>query len=171
MKRLAILRHAKSSWGDPSLDDFDRPLNDRGRATARRMGAEFAQRGMKFDLIVASTANRVRETIDGLRETFAFTAPVRFEGQLYLASEEQLLELVRSLPNAAEDVLIVGHNPGLERLILELSGDSDGRLRDEVANKFPTAGFALIELPADEWESLEAGSGRIVELILPRELD
>src|SRR5437868_11057004 len=85
MKRLAILRHAKSSWDDPSLDDFDRPLNERGWKAARRMGRELEDRGMRFDLVLASMAARVRETIDGVQK-YDFAAPIRFEPQLYGAS-------------------------------------------------------------------------------------
>lgn len=166
-----MLRHAKSSWDDPSLDDFDRPLNDRGRVAARRMGREFARRQLEFDLVVASTAQRVRETIDLIRETFALTAPVRFEKQLYLAGEELLLEVIRNLPDMIDRALLVGHNPGFERLIVDLAHDDDADARNAVATKFPTAGLAMIELPADRWSMVKKGSGTIAELIIPSRLD
>ena len=170
MKRLAILRHAKSSWDDPGLDDFNRPLNERGRKAARRIGRELKQRGMKFDLVVASAAARVRETIDAVQEKYDFAAPIQFEPRLYGASEAALLELVRALSEEVKAPLIVGHNPGLEQLIADLAEDDAQGLRQRVAGKFPTGALAIIELPAKRWAEVEPASGKIVELILPKEL-
>ena len=171
MKRLSILRHAKSSWDDPSLDDFNRPLNERGWKSARRMGRELKRRGIKFDLVLASTAARVRETIDGVQENYDFSAPIEFERDIYLASTETLLSLIRRLPDTVQAPLLVGHNPGLERLLVELTHDDEKGLRKRVAGKYPTGAFAQFELPSRTWREIEPGSGRIVELILPKELD
>ena len=171
MKRLAILRHAKSSWDDPSLDDFDRPLNERGWKAARRMGRELKDRGVRFDLVLASMAARVRETIDGVQETYDFAAPVRFEPRLYGASDATLLELVRALAEEVKAPLIVGHNPGLERLIAGLTRDDRKGLRRRIAGKFPTGALALIDLPTRRWSEVERDSGELAELILPKELD
>jgi phosphohistidine phosphatase len=171
MKRLAILRHAKSSWDDPDLDDFNRPLNERGWKAARRIGRELKRRGMKFDLVLSSTAARTRETIDGVQQHYGFDAPITFEQRLYLASEGTLLGVVRGLPEGVKAPLIVGHNPGLEQLVTGLTRDDENGLRRRVAGKFPTGALALIELPAKRWTDVEPGSGEIVELILPRELD
>ncbi|MES2325790.1 MAG: histidine phosphatase family protein [Pseudomonadota bacterium] len=171
MKRLAILRHAKSSWDDPGLDDFNRPLNERGWKAARRLGRELKQRGIRFDLVLSSTSARTRQTIDGVEETFDFGAPIEFDPQLYLASEQLLLERVRALDEETDAPLIVGHNPGVEQLITGLTlGDRNG-LREPVAGKFPTGALAVIELPAKRWADVEPGRGEIVELILPKELD
>ena len=171
MKRLAILRHAKSSWDDPGLDDFNRPLNERGWKAARRIGRELKRRGFSFDLVLSSPAARTRETIDGLQEKYDFVAPIKFEPRLYGASEETLLELVKELPEEVKSPLIVGHNPGLEQLITSLAGDDDNGLRERVAGKFPTGALAILELPAKRWADVKARSGTIVELILPKELD
>ena len=171
MKRLAILRHAKSSWDDPALDDFNRPLNERGWKAARRIGRELKQRGIKFDLVLSSSAARTRETIDGVTEEYEFGAPIEFEQRLYHASEEVLLERVKALDEAVRAPLLVGHNPGLERLIGDLARDDRRGLRERVAGKFPTGAVAVIELPAKHWAEVEPGSGEIVELILPKELD
>jgi phosphohistidine phosphatase len=171
MKQLTLLRHAKSSWDDQSLEDFNRPLNVRGWKAARRIGRELKDHGMHFDVVLASTAARVRETIDGVQEKYDFGAPIQFEQRIYEASEAILLELVRSLPETAGSALLVGHNPGLERLIVELTHDDDMGLRHRVIGKFPTAGLAAIRLPAEHWRNVEAGSGKIVDLIFPKELD
>jgi phosphohistidine phosphatase len=171
MKRLAVLRHAKSSWDEPGLDDFNRPLNERGWKSARRMGRELKRRGVRFDLVLASTAARVRETIDGLAEKYDFEAPIRFEQKIYLASTQTLISLIRELPESVQAPLLVGHNPGLERLLVELTHDDEQGQRGRIEGKYPTGAFAVIELPSASWGKIEPGSGEIVELILPKELD
>ena len=171
MKRLALLRHAKSDWGDADLDDHNRPLNERGWKAARRLGKDLRHRGSRFDLVLASTAARVRETIDGVEEKFAFDCEIRFEPELYLASEETLLSTVQALPQSVEAPLFVGHNPGLERLVFDLTHDDSHGLRHRVAHKYPTGALTIVELPAQQWAEVTPGSGEIVELILPKELD
>ena len=122
MKRLSILRHAKSSRDDRALADFDRPLNNRGWKAARRLGCEIKDRGMHFDLCVASTAARVRETLDGLFQGYGEPDfEVRFEPEIYDASLETLLDVVRGLPETSSAALLVGHNPGVHQLVLGLA--------------------------------------------------
>jgi phosphohistidine phosphatase len=171
VKRLAVLRHAKSSWDDPGLADFNRPLNERGWKAARRMGREFKHRGTHFDLVLASTAARVRETIDGIQEHFDFAAPIRFEPKLYHATTDTLLSLIQDFEDGVKTPLIVGHNPGLERLLVELTHDDRDGLRDRIAGKYPTGALAVIKLPAAHWKDVAPGTGEIAELILPKELD
>jgi phosphohistidine phosphatase len=171
MKRLTLLRHAKSDWDQPA-DDLNRPLNERGWKAARRIGKEMRHRRMSFDFALASPAARVRETIDGLTETYGEPKfPIQFEPKMYGASVDTLLDLIRELPPEAEDALLIGHNPGLERLVVELSHDDGHGLRDTVAGKFPTAAVAVIELPVASWSEVAPGKGKVVELILPKELD
>jgi phosphohistidine phosphatase len=171
VRRLAVLRHAKSSWDEPDLDDFERPLNERGLKAARRMGRELKDRGLRFDLVLASTAARVRQTIDGLAEKYDFAAPLRFEQEIYLASAATLLSRVRALPDSVQAPLLVGHNPGLEHLLIELTRDDGRGFRQRIAGKYPTGALAVIELPAESWPAVTPASGTIVELILPRDLD
>jgi phosphohistidine phosphatase len=171
MKRLTIVRHAKSSWDDAAVDDFNRPLNERGWKAARRLGRELKHRGLRFDLVIASTAARVRETIDGMQENYDFAAPIQFEPRMYGASTDVLLSLARELPDTVHMPLFVGHNPGLERLLVELTRDDGAGLRHRVAGKYPTGALAVMELPAHHWADVAPGSGEIVELILPKELD
>jgi phosphohistidine phosphatase len=171
VKRLTILRHAKSDWGDPSLEDFNRPLNDRGWKAVKRMRRELDHRHISFDLVIASPAARVRETIDGLQEKLKLNVEIRFEPRMYGATEETLFQIVRSLSEKARAPLLVGHNPGLQRLAIELTHRDSGGLRDRVAHKLPTAALARIELPAHRWADVEPGGGTIAELILPKELD
>jgi phosphohistidine phosphatase len=171
VKRLTLLRHAKSSWGDPQIEDFNRPLNERGWKDARRIGRELDRRGIAFDLVVASPAARVSETIDGLTEELELDAEIRFEPRMYGASADTLLAIVRGLPETADAPLLVGHNPGLQQFVLTLTMPDEGKLRDRVADKFPTAAVAQVELPAHLWSAIDPGSGKIGGLILPKELD
>lgn len=169
MKTLTLLRHAKSTWDDPVARDFDRPLNRRGRKAARAMGSEMRRLGLEFDAAIASPAARVRETLAEVEQGFGAALGAAFEERVYLATTETLLELVRSADDRARRLLVVGHNPGLEGLALELT--SRGGLRAEIAAKYPTASLAEIELPAERWRDVARGSGRLARFIRPRDLD
>ena len=171
MKRLTLFRHAKSSWADSGLDDFDRPLNDRGHAAAKRIGQEMDGQGMRFDCVLASQALRVHQTLDGVQEEYRFATEIRFEPRVYLASANELLALVRAFPESCESALLVGHNPGLHELLLDLTDRDEEGLRDRIRGKFPTAALASVELSAQSWSDVKLGTGKIVELILPRGLD
>jgi len=171
MKRLAVLRHAKSSWKDREIDDFERPLNERGRRAARRMGREMAERGLHFDFVLASPAVRVRETIEGVRQEHELDAQIRFEPRIYMARVAELLELIGTIPEEASSALLVGHNTSAERLVIKLAQDDERGLRRRVEEKFPTAALAVVELPIDSWSELQPESGRLVELIYPADLD
>ena len=163
MTRLAILRHAKSSWDDAGLGDFDRPLNERGIKAARRIGRELKDRGMRFDHVLASPALRVRETLAEVAKGHGSALEIEFDERIYMASLGALLGIVREIPDGANAPLLVGHNPGLHQLVLNLTGD------DRVREKFPTAALAVIESATRSWKEIERGA--LVELILPRELD
>lgn len=172
MKTLTVLRHAKSSSDQPNTDDFDRPLNERGWKAARRIGKELKRRKLRFDLCLASPAARVRETLGGLSETYGeFPFEVRFEQKIYLACSATLLQLIRAVGDDVGTLLLVGHNPGLERLVAMLTHDDEDGLRERVEHKFPTAALVVIELPAAHWADVQPGSGKLVQLLLPKELD
>ena len=129
MKRLTVLRHAKSSWKDRELDDFDRPLNNRGRNAARLMGREMNERGLHFDFVLASPAARVRATIDGVSEYHRLNAPMHFEPRIYMARVAELMELIAAIPDVAQSALLVGHNTSAERLVAKLAIDDETGLR------------------------------------------
>ncbi len=168
---LSILRHAKSSWDDSAARDFDRPLDDRGRAAAGRMGRELKQRGVAFDHVLASPAVRVRETLDLLSGGYGDLPPMRFDDSLYGASEQRLLAMIRALPGDVRAPLVVGHNPGLHSLVLGLTSDDEQGFRRRIAPKFPTAALAAIDLPVEEWKEVGPGAGQLRSLILPRDFD
>lgn len=171
MTLLTIVRHAKSSWGNEDLDDFDRPLNKRGHKAALQIGEELKKRGFKFDLVLASPALRVRETLQGIEQGYGAELQVEWEPEIYDASEATLFKLVRRIPERAHAPMLVGHNPGLQQLILALTRQDDGGLRERIATNLPTGAVALVELPAPRWAEMMEESGLIRELILPRDLD
>jgi phosphohistidine phosphatase len=168
MKTLTLLRHAKSGWDDPSLSDFARPLTARGRSAARAMGRELRALGLGWDRIVASPAARVTETIEGLRESYGQLAAA-YDENVYLASLETLLDLVRATDDRCETLLIVGHNPGMERLALLLS--RGGALHDEIALKYPTGALTEIALPIEHWRDAAESSGTVARFLRPRDLE
>jgi phosphohistidine phosphatase len=171
MTILTVLRHAKSSWDQHGLDDFDRPLNERGRKAARRVGRELKHRRIRFDRVIASPAVRVRETLDELAKGYDGVLDLRFDERVYAADAKSLLDIIQGIPEEVHAPLLVGHNPGLQELLLKLTRDDDGGLRRRIAAKYPTAAIAVVTLPAPRWAEVSPESGEIRELILPRELD
>ena len=171
MKTLTLLRHAKSSWDDQAVGDFDRPLNKRGHRAAHIIGRELKARGLAFDQVIASPAARVVETLDDVEEGYG--SPIRpvFDRRLYLATAATLLAIVHEADDAADRLLLVGHNPGFEALALLLTHDDGNGLRTELAAKYPTATVAEIALPIDHWQDAAAGSGELACFIRPRDLD
>lgn len=172
MRTLTLLRHAKSSWDDPVKPDFDRPLNKRGRAAAERMGAYILQEGLRFDHIWGSPAVRVRETIDGVETGLGAPIAVHYDRRLYMASAANLLGVVHETPDSAHDVLLIGHNPGLEELLLLLTeGRSDPR-RLAAEEKYPTAALARLEFAAAaSWGAVGGGDAVLDRFVRPRDLD
>ena len=162
-RRLYLLRHAKSSWDDPELDDHDRPLAPRGRRAAEAIARHLREQGIAPDLVLCSTSRRARETVEVID-----LPSVRHEPELYGASAEALLERLRRVPDAVGTVMIVGHNPAMERLALDVTRPS--ALRSEIEVKFPTAALATIALPEAGWQSLAHGAGDVIAFVRPREL-
>ena len=168
MKVLTLLRHAKSGWDDPVMRDFDRPLNPRGRRAAATVGREMRRLGLTFDRVVASPARRVIDTLDEVGQSFGQLAP-HYDERLYLASPETLVEVARETDDRIERLLLVGHNPGLEELVLRLSAES--ALRSEVALKYPTATLAEMRFDAPSWRQIADGAATLARFIRPRDLD
>jgi phosphohistidine phosphatase len=163
MKLLSILRHAKSSWKDSSLEDHDRPLSKRGLRDAPRMGALIRERGLVPDTVLSSTARRARDTALAVATEAGFPDEVRFSRRLYGADPDTYLESLRALPDTTAHVLVVGHNPGLEALLATLVGES---------HTLPTAALAVVELPVESWSELGPPPlGRLQGLWRPRELE
>lgn len=169
MKILYLLRHAKSDWGDSSLKDFERPLNDRGWKAAKAIGHEMRERDFLPDLVLLSPAVRARETLARAEEGFGGKFEVVEDRAIYLAETETLVELIRGAPAHADRLMIVGHNPGMHELVLVLA-NGPGELREEVAHKFPTAAMAEIRFEVDDWPDVASGTGRLRSFVKPRDL-
>jgi phosphohistidine phosphatase len=161
MKTLLLLRHAKSSWDQPSLRDFDRPLAARGKRDAPRIGKALRERGPHPELIISSPSARTRATIKAIVASARFEAEIQFEESVYGASSAELLKLARRLPKEKAIAMIVGHNPGLEDLVARLTRRPE---------RMPTAALACIEFQIDRWEAVEDGEGKLAWLLTPKQL-
>ena len=159
MKRLFILRHAKSSWTDIDLADFDRPLNDRGLQAAPFMGRYIAEQGYMPDAIVSSPAKRARETAELVKENSGFVPDIRFDERIYEASPNTLREVVSEVPDEVNSAMIVGHNPGVEGFIRYLTGQIE---------PMPTAALAVMELDIDSWAKIDHLCGRVLAVMRPK---
>ena len=174
MKRLIIFRHAKSGWDQPAVRDFDRALNDKGRRAAIAMGRHMRQIGIQFDHVIASPAVRVVETLDAMFDGYGRRLSPEWDRRAYLASSAALLEIVHEAPDHADSLMLSGHNPGLEELVLDLSadhGDEEMAARDSVEEKFPTASVAEITFDIDRWADVAEGAGHLVRFVRPRDVD
>jgi phosphohistidine phosphatase len=162
MKTLLLLRHAKSSWDDPSLRDFDRPLAKRGQRDAPRIGKALRDRGVTPDYIVASPAARAKATIEAVISAAKLEAGAEFDEAIYGASPAELLKLIRRLPRWSACAMLVGHNPGFEDLVARLTGQHE---------RMPTAALACVEFQIEQWEEVDDGIGNLVWLLTPKQLD
>jgi phosphohistidine phosphatase len=170
MRRLMLLRHAKSDWSKSGSRDHERTLAPRGREAAPRIGAYMAHHGLTPDLALCSTATRARETWDLVAAAFPERPPSVYEGRLYEAGANALLDVVKETKPDVHVLLLAGHNPGLHDLAQRLiaSGDTDARQR--LAEKFPTGALAVVDFAVDDWRKLRPRSGRLDRFVVPRAL-
>ena len=161
MKRLLIMRHAKSSWADTGIDDWMRPLNDRGRRDAPRAGEWLRERGLTPDLIVTSDAVRARATAEAVAQACGYGGEAIKEPSLYHATPENVIEVVARASDTARSLLIVGHNPGFEDLVSRLSGES---------HTMPTAALFVFDVPIKSWSEMDVSiDATIVDSWQPRD--
>ena len=170
-KQLVLLRHAKSSWDDPFIDDFDRPLAKRGRKAAKRVAARFQRRRIRPDLVLCSPAVRARETLDLVAGALGARAQVAYDKALYLAEPDDLLARIRAADDAAACVMLVGHNPGMHELALSLLRSGARKDRTRMTEKFPTAAVARFKVPVAHWAELEPGGASLLDFVRPGDLD
>lgn len=167
MRTLLILRHAKSDRAQPGVDDFARPLNSRGRDAAARMGAWMKEHHLQPEWVICSPSVRTRETLTLLRQHLAIPETlIDFDERLYLADVATLLGVLTRCPQDMNNVLLVGHNPGVEQLLVHLCGEA---LPVSAKGKLmPTAALAQIALP-DDWHTLPLRAGKLTQIIRPEE--
>jgi phosphohistidine phosphatase len=159
VKRLLLLRHAKSSWDEPALADHDRPLAPRGRRAAKLIGAHLRRENLRVCLVLCSSARRARETLD----LVAPSGEVRIERELYGASAAQLLDRARRISDEVDTAMVIGHNPGMQDFAVSLVHG------ERLAAKFPTGALATL-VWRGPWAALEPGHAELVTVVTPREL-
>ena len=160
-KRLFLLRHAKSSWSDPSLEDHDRPLAPRGRKAGKLIRAHLRREQIRVGLVLCSSARRARETL----ELVAPPGEVQIERGLYGASADELLGRLRLVPEEVDAVMLIGHEPALSQLAIRLVGGAS----ELAARKFPTAALATLTFTGP-WGTLAPEQAALAAFITPREL-
>ncbi|MFB8757790.1 SixA phosphatase family protein [Streptomyces nigra] len=167
LRRLVVLRHAKSAWPD-ELPDHERPLAARGRRDAPVAGRLLAETDCLPDLALCSTALRARQTWDLACAQWGTPPPVRHDRRLYGAGVTDLLDVVHEVSPEVGTLLLVGHNPGLEELVLDLAGDGLDDLLDEVGRKFPTAAAAVLAWHGPGWRDLAPGTALLTDVMVAR---
>lgn len=167
MREVWLLRHAKSSWDDPTLADADRPLAPRGHRAAAAMAGHLATLGTPRG-VLCSSGLRARQTLAAVLPGLGAPLDVRIEPELYTFDGEVVLERIRRLDDGVPSVLVVGHNPALEDVAAALS--ADGELRRRLVAKFPTGALATIVLPDGPWSEIARGAGTLTRFVTPRDL-
>jgi phosphohistidine phosphatase len=161
VKTLFLLRHAKSSRKDQSLPDFERPLNGRGKQAAEKIGRYLKRELIVPELVLSSPAARARETIERVAKAAKWSVEVRFDQRIYEAGGLRLLEVISQIENERKAVLLVGHNPGIEELLMLLAGES---------KKVPTGALMKLELKSSKWTTAADKRAKLAWLIKPRKL-
>ena len=162
MKRLLLLRHAKSDWDDPSLQDFDRPLAARGERDAPQIGKALRKRGDALpDLIISSPAARAKATVKAVVKAAKVDIHIQYDEAIYGASSAELMKLVNRMPDVSSCAMLVGHNPGFEDLVGRLSGSHE---------RMPTAALACLEFHVNSWSEVGEEEGKLVWLLTPKQL-
>lgn len=171
MKTIYLLRHAKSSWKDPTLDDFDRPLAKRGKRAGKIVGDYMLGARMRPDLVLCSAARRTRETLKLVQKALGADLPAEVELGLYHAEWEGLLERLGRVNDDIASVMMIGHNPGMEMLARGLADGGDEDSLERMHLKFPTAALAVFTTNAGRWRDLGPGGATLESFTLPRDLE
>ena len=161
-KTLLLLRHAKSNWKDSSVTDPERPLNGRGKRAAQLIGGYIRSQKIEFALVLSSPATRARETVELVLKASRVVTEVRYDERIYDATPLELLQVVSQLDEDKANVLMVGHNPGVEELIELLTGQ---------VRRMPTAALALLQTSASKWEKVSPGRSKLADFIRPKDLE
>jgi len=169
MKKLYLLRHAKSSWDEPALPDFQRPLAERGKNAAPRMGDYLKKEGLIPDAVLCSGARRAVETWQSIAPHFP-GARVQIDDTLYMASPDAMVSWLQRLPEDVNTVLMIGHNPGFEELAQQLAGDGKKKALKRIRKKYPTGALAVIQFDTDSWTEVGTAGGYLERFIRPSDL-
>ena len=168
MKTVLILRHAKSDWGDPGKVDFDRPLAKRGLEDAPRMGEVLARFECVPDRILASPAQRAKQTAELAAKACGYQKSIQWEDDFYGGGSADLMAALQRLPGTVERVLIIGHNPALEETVAALCAPDLPEMEDGWAIKIPTGGLVCLDFEIMEWVALRPGDGVLRWFVIPK---
>lgn len=172
MKRLILLRHAKSSWSHEDLRDFDRPLNKRGRRDAVAMGHYIHEHGLRPDTVLCSGALRTRETAAGIINSFDKRPEIETHDGLYLAAPSTIIKYCQNAPVAANTLMVIAHNPGMQDTVITLA-DATAAPKPTLASisaKFPTAALAVLEFQISSWTALRRQAGALIDYQTPKQI-
>lgn len=170
VKTVYLLRHAKSSWDQPSLPDHERPLAPRGEQAAPVMGRYMADAGLVPERVLCSTAVRARQTWDAVARALSPAPEVVDRRDIYDADARDLLGVLREQPDELDSVMLVGHNPAMEEFAEMLVSRGDEAARQQMASKFPTAALAQIAVDVAHWPTVAAGGGRLDRFVRPKDI-
>jgi phosphohistidine phosphatase len=170
MRRLLLLRHAKTERAEPGERDRDRKLMPRGESDAQLVGTYMVRHEFLPDLVVVSPATRTMQTWSQVAAAFPVQPRVREDALVYNAGAEALAELIRASGDA-RTLLLIGHNPGMQDLAVQLIGSGDVDARENLKEKLPTSGLIVIDFAFDDWASLHDKAGRLVRFVSPRVIE
>jgi phosphohistidine phosphatase len=168
VRTVILLRHAKSSRSDSTLPDIDRPLAPRGERASKKLAKYIRRQGIQPALVLCSPSLRTRQTLEAVEASLGKRCAVEVVPQLYAASEQELLEPLRALPERVSSVMLIGHNPGLHSLALVLA--SRGAELPQLEEKFPTGALATLVVRSESWTALGPGEAELVDYVVPRQL-
>jgi phosphohistidine phosphatase len=170
MLTLSLLRHAKSSWKDPTIPDRDRPLNTRGKTEAPVMGKAIAKHGLDPDLVLCSSARRTRDTLELVLPELKTEPKIVYEDGLYHGTPQEMLDILHAVAPSVSQVLLVGHNPELQSFALDLIGSGAKHLKDRLEVKYPTAGLVVLRFQAGDWKDVAVNSGKLELFLTPSDV-
>ena len=170
VKNLFLLRHAKSSWRNSSLIDFDRPLSKRGIHNAIKIGCYIRKNHLNADLILCSPAKRAEETFNLIRIGFSKPWKIKFLDQLYLAQERDIIREIHKVQTATNNLLVIGHNPGLGSLACTLASKGNNQLGISLPKKYVTSAFSMFDVDVMKWSEINMCNAVLVKFFQPKEL-
>ena len=169
-KTLILMRHSKSSWDNSYKDDFDRPLNSRGRENAQMVAKHIHSWGFKPELTLCSSALRCKQTLELIIPYFPKKMHIRYLDELYLAPERAILEMIKSIKLSIDQMLVIGHNPGLSDLSQSLIYSSNKKNDYFETQQFPTSAASIFEMSINNWVNFKLSESKIIDFVTPKNL-
>lgn len=170
MKKIFLLRHAKAEKSSPNGSDYDRALSQRGHENARHMAQWLGHSTLRPDSVLCSSATRTTQTYEEFQHILPFLPKAHFLPSLYLASAGDLLHEINNLADTSHHILLIGHNPGIKELCVQLANDDRPHIIDAIALSFPTSALAAFEFPVNHWRDIVPASGNLIEYMHPDRL-